>query len=202
MIRRIGQMERKITFVTHNEGKVASAQKHFTAKNIQLDIYRYDLDEPRSEDIGQIAKAKVRQAYNLIKQPCFALDTGFYIEALHGFPKTFINFSLETIGIDGILKLMKGVKNRKCYFKECLAYMQNDNPQDIEYFFATIPGTLALEKRGRNTVEKWSDLWYIFIPENYSLTLSEMTKEEREKRTEINRAAGKLSAIEQLAAWL
>ena len=110
-------MSKKIIFVTHNQGKVLSAQEHFNDKDIKLEIYDYELDEPRSDDVEMIAKAKVIQAYNLVKRPCFALDTGFYIEELNGFPKAFVNFSLETIGVNGILKLMDGIENRNCYFK-------------------------------------------------------------------------------------
>ena len=62
--------------------------------------------EPRSEDLEEIAKAKVIQAYEKVGHPCIAMDSGFYIEALGGFPKTFVNFALSTIGINGILKLM------------------------------------------------------------------------------------------------
>lgn len=195
-------MQNSIIFVTHNHGKIISAQKYFRNKDIELKIYEYELDEPRSDDIKQIAKAKVMQAYDLVKKPCFALDTGFYIEALNGFPKAFVNFTLETITIDGILKLMEGVENRNCCFKECLAYMENDNPDGIKYFYATIPGKLALEKKGVDIIKKWSDLWYIFKPENYNITLAEMTDKMRDERNDKNKLNGKFSAIEQFVNWI
>lgn len=195
-------MSKKIIFVTHNQGKVLSAQEHFNDKDIKLEIYDYELDEPRSDDVEMIAKAKVIQAYNLVKRPCFALDTGFYIEELNGFPKAFVNFSLETIGVNGILKLMDGVENRNCYFKECLAYMKNDNPDEIKYFYATIPGTLSTNIMGKDAKQKWSDLWYIFIPEGYDITLAQMTEEQRKSRNELNECYGKLSATRQFAKWI
>ena len=191
-------MDKNIIFVTHNKGKVLSAQKHFKHKGITLDICEYELDEPRSDDIKVIAKSKVMQAYNLVKKPCFALDTGFYIEALNGFPRAFVNFSLDTLNLEGILKLMEGQKNRKCCFKECLAYSSNGNPDDIQYFYATIKGTLSDSIKGNDTMKKWSDLWYIFIPEGYDLTLAEMTEEQREKRSNTDRN----SAIKKFADWI
>jgi Xanthosine triphosphate pyrophosphatase len=164
-------------FVTHNKGKIASAQKYLS--NVKLTTYEYDLDEPRSDDIKEIAKVKVIQAYELVKKPCIALDAGFFIEELNGFPRAFVNFALDTLGIDGILRTMQGIKNRKCCFKECLAY--NDG-KDIFYFYGNHPGTLTNEIRGNDTSKKWSDLWYIYIPDGYDKTLAEMTDCERDNR--------------------
>lgn len=39
-----------------------------------------------------------------------------------GIPRSFVNFSLDMIGIQEILKLMEDKENRKCAFNECLAY--------------------------------------------------------------------------------
>ena len=46
------------------------------------------------------------EAYRLVNKPCIALDCGFWIDELNGFPRAFVNFALNTIGIDGMLKLM------------------------------------------------------------------------------------------------
>ena len=107
------------------------------------------------------------------------MDAGFFIDELNGFPKAFVNFSLETIGIDGILKLMEGKENRRCKFEECLAY--HDGNQ-IHYFYGKHPGNLSNEILGKDRDEKWSDLWYIFKPDNHEKTLAQMTSEERENR--------------------
>jgi len=93
----------EIIFVTHNKGKARSAEKYFS--NLKFSTYDFELDEPRSDDIKLIATAKVKQAYEMIKKPCLALDTGFFIEELNGFPRAFVNFALDTLGIDGLLKI-------------------------------------------------------------------------------------------------
>lgn len=127
-------MNNEIVFVTHNIGKIKSAERYF--KNLKFTTFNYELDEPRSDDIKEIATAKVKQAYNIVKKPCIALDTDFRIEALNSFPRVFVNFSLDTIGIQGILKLMENEDNRKCAFNECLAY--HDGNQ-IHYFYGKHP---------------------------------------------------------------
>lgn len=184
---------KEIVFVTHNKGKVASAQKYFN--NVKLEVFDFELDEPRSDDMKEIVTAKVKQAYELVKKPCIAQDSGFFIEKLNGFPKCFVNFTLETLGIEGILKLMNGISDRKCAFKECLAYYDG---KEIRYFDGNHEGELSEEILGVDKNEKWSDLWYIFKPHGYDLTLAEMSSEIRDNR-EVN--DHNISAMQNFANW-
>ena len=128
------RMDNEIVFVTHNTGKIKSAERYFN--NLKFTTFNYELDEPRSDDIKEIATAKVKQAYEIVKRPCIALDTDFRIDELNGFPRAFVNFSLDTIGISGILKLMENKKNRSCAFNECLAYHDG---KEIHYFYGKHP---------------------------------------------------------------
>jgi XTP/dITP diphosphohydrolase len=175
----------EIVFVTHNKGKIASANEYL--KGVEFKIFEYELDEPRSDDITYISKVKVEQAYKLVNKPCISLDCGFFIDELEGFPRAFVNFTLDTIGINGILKLMEGKDNRKCSFKECLSYFDG---KEIHQFMGKHEGILAEEILGNDTDKKWSDLWYIYKPIGYDKTLAQMTDEERKARnsnkTEIN----------------
>ena len=184
---------KEIIFVTHNKGKAKSAERYFN--NIKFKTYDFELDEPRSDDIKEIATAKVNQAFKMLNKPCIALDTGFFIDELNGFPRAFVNFSLDTIGIDGILKLMQGKENRKCEFKECLAYHDGNK---IHYFYGKHPGNLSTKIQGINREEKCSDLWYIFKPEHFDKTLAEMDTVEREERRKID---GSVEALKVFAEW-
>ncbi len=183
----------EIIFVTHNNGKAKSAEKYF--KNLKFVTYDFELDEPRSDDLKVIVTAKVEQAYNMLRKPCIALDAGFFIDELNGFPRAFVNFALETIGIDGFLKLMEGKENRKCRFEECLAYYDG---KEIHYFYGISPGNLSTEIQGLDREEKWSDLWYIFKPEHFEKTLAEMNSTEREKRRKVD---GSIDAMSEFAKW-
>ena len=184
---------KEIVFVTHNKGKIKTAEQYF--KNVKFSTYDFELIEPRSDDIKEIATAKVKQAYEIVKQPCIAQDSGFFIEALNGFPKAFVNFAMDTLGVDGILKLMKGEENRVCRFEECLAYHDG---KEIHYFYGKHPGNIAEKAKGKDRKEKWSDLWYIFQPKNFDKTLAEMSEEERFNRRKVD---GSISAIEEFAKW-
>lgn len=187
------KLKDEIVFVTGNKGKIASAQRYLS--DIKLNIYEYELIEPRTDDIKEIAEFKVKQAYEVVKKPCIALDAGFFIEELNGFPRAFINFALDTLGIEGILKQMENVENRNCAFKEYIAYYDGT---DFLYFKGNHEGTLSKNIRGNDTEQKWSDLWYIFVPYGCEKTLAEMTDEERNSRV---RCTQNTSSMEELVDY-
>ena len=182
----------EIIFVTHNKGKIAYAQTKL--KDINLKIYEYDINEPRSDDIKYISKYKVIEAYKLVKKPCISQDSGFWIDELNGFPKAFVNFCLETIGIKGILKLMEGKKNRNCRFIECLSYYDGEN---LYQFDGKHEGVLSEEILGNDTDKKWSDLWFIFKPYGYETTLAQMSYEDIAN----NILHNSISSIEEFGKW-
>ena len=167
----------ELVFVTHNKGKIEKAKE--VLKEVNFKIFEYELDEPRSDDIKYISKYKVEEAYKLVKKPCISLDCGFLIDELDGFPRAFVNFALDTIGIKGILKLMEDKENRNCRFTECLSYYDG---KQIHQFMGKHEGILSKDILGIDTEKKWSDLWYIFKPLGYDKTLAQMTDEERKNR--------------------
>ncbi|MGN1250224.1 MAG: non-canonical purine NTP pyrophosphatase [Candidatus Spyradocola sp.] len=181
-----------IIFATANPGKLRQAQD--TIRIAHIECRAIDFDEPRSDDLHIIARAKLRQARRILEAPCFVLDSGFYIDALHGFPGSYVNYALSTVGIPGLLRLMQGQQNRRCAFRQCLGYY--DGAQE-HYFTSENTGTLATASRGADSARQWSALWHIFIPEGAEKTLSEFTQEQLDARS---RSVG--NTLTQLAAHL
>ena len=181
-----------ILFATANPGKPRQAQD--VIRSARIEGCSIDFDEPRSDDLHVIAQAKLRQARRILDAPCFVLDSGFYIDALNGFPGSYVNYALGTVGVSGLLRLMQGQTNRCCAFRQCLGYF--DGAQE-HYFTAENTGTLATVVRGADSARQWSALWHIFIPEGADRTLSEFTQEQLDAR---NRSVG--HTLTQLAACL
>ena len=169
----------KIYFATSNKGKVGSISQALSQYKIKVIHVSLDLPEPRSDDLREIAEAKVLYAYRKIKKPCLVLDSGFYIKSLNGFPRTFVNFALETIGIEGILKLAEG-QNRECEFRNCLAYLDKKLKEPV-FFEFKVRGRLALSRQGKSGKHHWSELFFIFIPNGQNKTLAEMPFAEYQK---------------------
>lgn len=182
----------EIVFVTHNKGKIHSANKHL--QGVNLKIFEYELEEPRSDDIKYISKYKVMEAYKLVNKPCISLDCGFWIDELEGFPRAFVNFALDTIGVEGILKLMEGKQNRKCKFTECLSYYDG---KELYQFMGKDEGTLTDKILGNDSDKKWSDLWYIYKPYGYDKTLAQMTDDERANRIKYE----SVDSMKEFAKW-
>jgi len=109
-----------------------------------------------------------------------------------------VNFSLETIGLEGILKLAKD-KSKGCEFRECLAYMDHTLTEP-KYFTAHIRGQLANDIRGSMQKHLWSELGLIFIPDGSSKTLGEMTYNEHQEWRKILREKNSLG--NQLYNWI
>lgn len=162
-------------YATTNKAKVKSLNNELKNSNLQVEQLPIELIEPRSSDVVEIAKHKVSQAMNKGLFPVLSLDAGFYIPALDGFPKAYVNFVLETIGIKGILKLMKGVNDRTAEFREGLAYSDGHT---LKVFESVEIGELVEMPRGELQPHLWSELALIYKPAGMNKTLAEMSHEE------------------------
>ncbi len=187
---------KQIHFATTNKGKVFTLQKSLERHNIEVVHVSLDLPEPRSYDLKVISCHKARYAFENIKKPCIAMDTGFYIDSLKGFPSSYVNFALEKIGLEGILKLAEG-KTRDCYFANCLAYIDETICEPL-FFQSCVKGALSDSIRGETKDSQWSELWRIFIPSEENKTLAEMNLEEYENWRSKRLSS---SSVEKFGAW-
>jgi XTP/dITP diphosphohydrolase len=164
-----------VYIATSNKNKAFSIRKEMKRYGIDVKHIYLDIPEPRSYDIKEIAKTKVLYAYKKLKKPCIVLDSGFFVKSINGFPRTFVNYALETVGIEGILKLVEG-KERTCNFRDCLAYY--DGSSKPQLFESVVNGKLSKSPEGKLRPFHWSKLFLIFIPEGRNKTLAQMRKEE------------------------
>jgi XTP/dITP diphosphohydrolase len=112
---------------------------------------------------------------DIIDSPYIIEDTGLFIECLDGFPGPYSSYVLGTIGLEGILKLLSNVENRKAYFKSVGVVAINKSI--LKIFRGILKGYIAYEKRGRY------GFGYdpIFMPEKMEKTLAELSIEEKNK---------------------
>jgi XTP/dITP diphosphohydrolase len=130
--------------VTGNANKAAEVAAFFSG---ELDVAHVSLDLPehRSDDVGEIARGKAEFAFRQLKTPLIVDDTGFFIDALNGFPGPYAAFVLNSIGNAGILKLMEGRTDRSARFTTAIAYADE---QGIRSFTGTIDGRITESPRG------------------------------------------------------
>jgi len=192
-------MTKQIFFVTSNKGKIASLNEYFKKFEIDVNIepVKLDIVEPQANSVREVSKIKALEAFEQLKAPVIVEDGGLEIEALNGFPGVYVRYILDSIGVDGILKLMEGVKNRTCNFVSTATFV--DREGNIHQFDRDPGfGEVVTEKRTKKSEFAWSDLWYIFYKPDLEKTLSEMTKEEL---YDMDKGDGDSSSLTKFAIW-
>lgn len=174
--------EDELLFLSNNYAKLAEVKKKLEQLDVTVKSRNFEFKELLENDLFCITADKAILAYDKLLKPLIVMDTAFYIKNYPNcpnFPGAFIKTNLlDTIGIDGLLKNMRNVNNRECLLKECLAYYDGDN---FKVFESGKWGTLAYEKYEGRDATLYTKLFEVFIPEGYKKTVSEMSKEEKEK---------------------
>ena len=167
-----------IIFFTSNKSKVEWAndlvQSHHL--NIQFIQKKIDFSEGRELDVVAIAKNKIIEAASSIKQPFVIEDSGFYIKKLGGFPATHVNFMLQTIGINGLLKLLEGCSGneRIVIMRSAVGYFDGENSH---IFTGEDIGRIAEIPSG-GADKGWGEFMQILMPWGMNKTFSELTEVE------------------------
>lgn len=159
--------------MTGNEYKLFAAKKFLEPYGINVVGKKIYCPEIQDDSIQEVAKFSAEYASKVLGCAVLKNDTGLVIPALNGFPSAYTHYVEDTLGEDGILKLMKGVKNREAYFLECLAYAEPG--KETKVFISKTEGTLDVEKSG-NYGWGWDR---IFIPKGQSTTLAHFNDDER-----------------------
>ena len=111
-----------IFFATGNENKFAEVED--ILKDYPLIVEKIDAKgkEIQSDSIEEIARESVTNAAATIRSQVFVEDTGLYIQSLNSFPGPYAAYVNNTIGLEGILILMKGVNDREAEFRSAVAF--------------------------------------------------------------------------------
>ena len=166
---------KKITYVTGNWAKILSARQILEPLGFEVEQVKMETLEIQKDSIEEVAAYSAKWASNALKKDVLKNDSGLCIDALNNFPGPYTHYIDDTLGEDGILKLLDGIENRKAYFIEVLAYCEYGKEPVI--FKSITNGTIAKEKSGEYG---WS--WdFIFIPDGESKTLGNFNDDVRFK---------------------
>ena len=161
-----------VTFITGNEHKVKEAEKIFKDYDINLEHIDLGYTEPQGT-LEDVAQAGAKYACHKIGKAVIVEDAGLFINALNGFPGTYSHYVQDTLGNQGILKLMENTSDRKAEFRSVIGYCApNSEPKT---FLGKVEGEIADCERG--------DLGFAFDPIFYvpseDKTFGELTTEEK-----------------------
>lgn len=177
-------------FATGNDHKIEEARAalaHYVIEVKKLNEFqKLEIQHP---DLGEIASSALALIVTKTKKPVFVEDSGLFIHQLNGFPGPYSSYVYETIGVEGILKLLEDAKTRKAEFRSSVAFGMNG--KWLANFSSATEGTIQMQPRGKNGF----GFDPIFVPLWTSKTFAEM--ELKEKTIYSHRA----KAISKLALW-
>jgi XTP/dITP diphosphohydrolase len=174
----------ELAFVTSNEHKFSEAEeilKGVARLRWRQESYR----EVQAETLEEV----VREALTEIPGDNFFIeDAGLFITALNGFPGVYSAYVFKTIGNEGILRLLRGEKNREASFQSVVGLKLKG---EVKLFTGEVRGRIALEAKGGE------GFGYdpIFIPEGYDRTFAENPQLKQ-------RVSHRKRALEKLSAYL
>lgn len=179
-----------IFFATGNIHKFNEARRILAEYDISVAMVKVKTLEIQDDDIENIAGASVLDAVRKINLPVIVEDAGLFIDALNGFPGPYSSYVYRKIGLDGILKLLEGIENRRAMFKSVVAF--SDIDESVRYFRGFVEGRITRAARG------YGGFGFdpIFEPdEQPGKTFGEMTIKEK------NRISHRARALREFAKW-
>lgn len=178
---------KRLYFITGNSGKLQELKNKL--KQLQIEVVQHNIGypEPQVDTLEEVARFGVdyiqRQG---IDHPFILEDAGLFIKPLNDFPGVYSKYVFLTIGLDGILELIKEKKDRSAEFQSVIAYAE---PKGEPLLFKGVcKGSLSFQQKGSN------GFGYdpIFIAENNNMTFAEMDTEQKNKVSHRGRAVEKL----------
>ncbi|MBD3404874.1 MAG: RdgB/HAM1 family non-canonical purine NTP pyrophosphatase [Candidatus Lokiarchaeota archaeon] len=164
--------EDKLVLVTQNKHKLHELTPLFQKFDVAFQTSSLEKYEIRSNDTNEVALEAALRAFSSLNCPVVVDDTGLYIDALGGFPQAYPAFILDTIGIKGVLKLMRDVDLRQAKFVCAVGYADDSG---VRTFIGEMHGTIAHEPQG----EGGFGYDPIFIPSGDTRTYAEMAFDEK-----------------------
>ena len=177
-----------ITFITGNKHKVKEAGNIF--KNYDIDLEHIDLGYPEVQGtLEEVAKSGAKYACHKLEKPVIVEDAGLFIKALNGFPGAYSHYVQDTIGNEGILKLLTNTTDRYAEFRSVIGYCApNSEPKT---FLGKVSGEIAISQKG-NLGFAFDPIFYVPSEDK---TFGELTTDEK------NQFSHRKNSLEKFIEW-
>jgi XTP/dITP diphosphohydrolase len=176
-----------LTFVSTNAGKFREVRTILAGYRVDVGWARRELPEVQAPRLEVVVRSKLDAAAGLGRR-ILVEDSGLFIHALDGFPGVYSAYALQTIGLDGILRLTKG-RDRRALFRAVVGLSVD-----------TQRWTRAGECRGRLADRARGNHGFgfdpIFVPAGESKTFGELSPDQK------NRLSHRAQAIHRIGRIL
>ncbi|AOW02097.1 YALI0B22924p [Yarrowia lipolytica CLIB122] len=178
-----------VVFVTGNAGKLRETNHILAPTGIELTSHKLDLEETQGT-IEEVSIAKAKAAAKILNKPVLVEDTALGFAALKGLPGVYIKWFLDSLGHEGLNKMLAGFEDKSATAWCTFAYCGGPD-EDVLLFQGTCEGTIV-PPRGENNFG-WNA---VFEPKGYTETFAEMSEETK------NAISHRFKALEKLKVFL
>ena len=173
-----------VLFASSNTHKYEEAEKILAEFDIELGFFQTELVEIQDDSLSKIASQKALNAYEKCKKPVIIEDDGLFINSLSGFPGPYSSYIFDTIGNNGILKLLGD--NRDAQFVAIIAFCDSSNEPIL--FESSVTGTIS-----KNIQDGGWGYDPIFIPGKQDKTYGELDNK--------NNLSHRYESLKKFAIW-
>ena len=161
----------QLSFITGNSNKL-NEFRQILGSDIELEQLNIDLPEIQEIDARKVVEAKLKEAVKHTGNIVIVEDTGLFFNAWNNLPGVFIKWFLNTVGNDGITRMLEPFDDKTAYAQVIVGLAS----RDIEpvFFEGRVDGRI-IPPRGKSNFG-WDP---IFIPGNSDKTYGEMDKDEK-----------------------
>lgn len=145
----IGEPLKKVVhMVTGNVHKFVEARLVLSEFGLSPVMLNMDIVEIQADSVADVAKASVEDAVKKCCLPVIVEDAGLFVNALKGFPGPYSSYVFQTVGINGILKLMENIKERVAFFESVIAFSSPNRKTKLLH--GKTEGLIAEKAKGRS----------------------------------------------------
>jgi XTP/dITP diphosphohydrolase len=176
------ELDRTVYFATGNRNKYHEAAGVAAAFGVILKHMKMKKKEIQSDSLAEIASFAAKEAAKSESKSVVVEDAGFFVQGLDDFPGPYSAFVFDALGYEGILRLMRGVRNRRAFFQATVAYCEPNGLPTC--FTGIIRGTVAKAPKG----SRGFGFDPIFVPTGQRRTFAQMVIAEKNLRSHRARA--------------
>ena len=156
-------------FATKNENKIREVNEILGRSLEQISV---ELFEPQGVKVEDVVREKAKDAFHKTGKFVLVEDTSLELVAWNGLPGSLIKWFLDTVGNEGILRMLAQETNRKAIVKTAVGFF--DGAQ-VRVFVGKVSGTIPETVRGTGGFG-WDP---IFVPDGHEKSFAEMTSAEK-----------------------
>jgi XTP/dITP diphosphohydrolase len=155
--------------VTRNERKIEEFRILFAGR-LKFSVLNAEYPEIKADEPREVAMTAAKVLAEKLGETVMVEDSGLFITALNGFPGTITRFADKRIGNRGLLKLLKGMRDRSAEYRSAIGYCE-PGKQPL-CFLGVEKGRIAERIRGTKGWGQDS----IFVPQGSRKTYGEVRK--------------------------